>query len=89
MSDLQKIHKQVQKKLKEARQQQIYEYKDNDSQSQTEDYYESPYTMENGTATFLYIIVMLIGTIFNARVFIWGAATIIYVNFINRHKRRK
>lgn len=52
-------------------------------------YSESPYTMENGTATFLYIVVMVVGAIFYDRVLIWIAATIIYTRFIGRHKGGK
>lgn len=48
---------------------------------------DHPNTMENGPATFLYILVMLGGTIFNDRWLIWIAATIIYFRFITRHER--
>lgn len=86
MSDLQKIHEQVQKELKKARQQCSNEYKNNRVQSQTEDYHDSPYTMENGTATFFYIVTIVIGTLFVDRWLIYIAATFIYLKFINRHK---
>lgn len=89
MSDLQKIHEQVQKELKELRQQHSNEYKDDNNQSHTEDYYDSPYTMEDGTATFFYIITMIIGTLFIDRWLIYIAATFIYLGFKNRHKKKK
>jgi len=50
---------------------------------------DSPYTMENSTATIFYIISMAIGTLFNARWFIYIIATIIYAKFINRHNKKK
>jgi hypothetical protein len=50
--------------------------------------YDSPYAMENSTATFLYIIAMLIGTLFYARVLIYITATIIWWKYITRHKER-
>lgn len=88
MSDLQEIHEQVQKELKKAKQQ-CNEYKDNHAQSQTEDYHDSPYTIEDGTATFFYIITMIIGTLFIDRWFIYIAATFIYLTFKNRHNQKK
>ena len=51
--------------------------------------YDSIYTMSDGAATFLYIVVMLIGAIFNDRIWIWFAATLVFVLFKTRHKRRK
>lgn len=89
MDDLQDIHEQVQKELKKARQQRLNEYQDGHGQSQTEDYYDSPYTMEDGTATFFYIITMIIGTLFIDRWLIYIAATLIYFGFKNRHKKKK
>lgn len=50
---------------------------------------DSPYTMENSTATIFYIVAMAIGTFFNARWFIYIVATIIYAKFINRHNKKK
>lgn len=46
---------------------------------------DHPNTLENGTATILYILSMIGGAIFNDRILIWIVATIIYVNFITRH----
>jgi hypothetical protein len=48
---------------------------------------DHPNTMENGSATILYIIIMLGGTIFNDRLLIWILATIIFWKFITRHKK--
>ena len=66
-------------------------YKKTKEETLKESYVNSdhPSTMENGTATFLYVIVMLIGTIFVDRLLIWGAASIIYFRFINRFKIRE
>lgn len=45
------------------------------------------WTPENGTATLFYVIALIFGAIFNARVIIWIAATLIYFSFINRHNK--
>lgn len=50
---------------------------------------DHPDTMEDSTATILYIVVMLGALIFTDRVLIWIAATIIYFCFRNRHKMKK
>lgn len=50
---------------------------------------DHPSTMENGTATFLYIVIMLVGSIFIDRLLIWIMASIIYFSFINRRKTRE
>lgn len=49
---------------------------------------DHPSTMENGTATLLYVITMCVGLIFVDRWLIWAVASFIYFNFINRHKKR-
>jgi hypothetical protein len=46
---------------------------------------DHPNTLENGTATLLYIVVMLVGAIFHDRIGIWVITSIIYFNFITRH----
>lgn len=46
-------------------------------------------TIDNGTATFWYIVVMLVGTIFKDRLFIWILATIIWWRHINRKAIRQ
>ena len=50
-------------------------------------HYDSEYTMENSTATFIWVVVMLVGTIFNDRWLIYVFATIIWLRFITRHKK--
>lgn len=50
-------------------------------------YCDHPNTMENGTATFFYIIVMLVGSIFKGNWVIWIIATVIWAKFITRHDR--
>lgn len=77
------------KMLKELKQQYPDEHKDGGAQSPQEERYDSPHTMEDGTATFFYIITMVIGTLFVDRWFIYIAATFIYIMFITRHKRKK
>lgn len=51
------------------------------------EYCDHPNTIENGTATFFYIIVMLVGSIFKGNLVIWIIATIIWAKFITRHKK--
>lgn len=46
---------------------------------------DSIYTLENGSATVLYLVSMLGGGIFNDRWLIWVVATFIYIRFITRH----
>lgn len=75
------------KMLKELKQQYPDEHKDRGAQSPTEEHYDSPYTMEDGTATFFYIITMVIGTLFVDRWLIYIAATFIYIMFKSRHKK--
>lgn len=48
--------------------------------------YDSPYAMENSTATFLYIVTMVIGTLFQYRILIYATATIIWWKHITRHR---
>lgn len=66
-------------------------YKKTDEEKSRESYIYSdhPSTMENGTATFFYIVVMIVGAIFIDRLLIWVAASIIYFSFINRYKIRE
>ena len=48
---------------------------------------DHPDTMENSTATVLYILVMIGSLIFNDFLLMWIVASIIYFRFITRHKR--
>lgn len=50
---------------------------------------DSPYTLENSTATVFYIITMVVGTLFVDRWLIYIAATFIYIMFKRRHKKKK
>lgn len=50
--------------------------------------YDSPYAMENSTATFLYIVAMVIGTLFHGRLIIYTIATFIWWKHITRHKEK-
>ena len=45
---------------------------------------DSPGTMDNVVATIWYIIIMLIGAVFNDRLLIWVIATIVWWRHINR-----
>ena len=48
---------------------------------------DHPNTMENSTATVLYILVMMGSLIFKDFLLIWVVASFIYFRFITRHKR--
>ena len=50
---------------------------------------DKPYTIDNYTATIWYIIIMVIGAIFNDRLPIWILATIIWWRHINRKTIRQ
>lgn len=50
---------------------------------------DSPGTLDNKTATILYVIVMAVGSIFVGNILIWIAATIIWWRHINRHEIRR
>lgn len=50
-------------------------------------YCDHPNTMENSTATVLWIIVMLVGSIFKCNWAIWIIATVIWAKFITRHDK--
>ena len=48
---------------------------------------DHPDAIEGGTALFFYLIAMVGGIIFVDRILIWGAATIIYICYLNRHNK--
>lgn len=50
---------------------------------------DRPNTMENSTATIIYIIVMIVGCIFVDRWMIWIGATVTWLCHIFRHEIRK
>jgi hypothetical protein len=50
---------------------------------------ESPSAIDNDVATIWYIIIMVIGAIFNDRITIWIIATVIWWRHINRKKIRQ
>ena len=47
---------------------------------------DSPYIIEDSTATVLWIVVMAVGSIFKGNWAIWIVATIIWWKFIRRYK---
>lgn len=51
------------------------------------EYCDHPNTIENGTATFFYIIAMLVGSIFKGNWVIWIIATVIWARFITRYNK--
>lgn len=48
--------------------------------------YDHPNSLENNEATMLWVIVMIIGTIFKGNWIIWIIATIIWRKYVTRHK---
>jgi hypothetical protein len=50
-------------------------------------YCDHPNTMENSTATALWIVVMLVGSIFKGNWVIWIIATVLWAKFITRHDK--
>ena len=50
---------------------------------------DHPNSLENVEATILWIVVMAVATIFKGNWLIWIVATIIWVRYITRHKRKK
>ncbi len=50
--------------------------------------YDHPNTMENSTATFFWVVVMAIGSIFKGNWVIWIVATVIWAKFITRHNKK-
>ena len=50
---------------------------------------DHPNSLENDEATIIWIIVMMVGTIFKGNWIIWIIATIIWRRYITRHKIKK
>ncbi|MEE1085004.1 MAG: hypothetical protein UH850_14855 [Paludibacteraceae bacterium] len=48
---------------------------------------DHPNTMEDSTATVVWIVVMLVGSIFKGNWAIWIIATVVWAKFITRHDR--
>ena len=51
--------------------------------------YDHPNSLENEEATIIWIVVMVIATIFKGNWIIWIVATIIWRKYITRHKIKK
>jgi hypothetical protein len=49
--------------------------------------HDHPNTMEDSTATVLWIVVMLVGSIFKGNWAIWIIATVIWRKFVTRYKK--
>lgn len=77
---------------KKERRDQVELYNMSETDKQLDNFYgdcDSPYTIENSTATVFYIITMVVGTLFIDRWLIYIAATLIYFGFKNRHNKKK
>lgn len=84
-----KEREEFNKRLEESRLRELEKkgIKPFDESQAPKQYCDHPNTMENGTATFFYIIVMLVGSIFKGNWVIWIIATVIWAKFITRHNR--
>ena len=49
--------------------------------------HDHPNTMENGTATFFWILAVVVGALFKNGWVIWIIATVIWAKFITRHDK--
>lgn len=58
-------------------------------QQKDEQHYDKPGTIETKTAIILYILIMIIGSIFIERVYVYIGATAALICFLNRHKLKK
>ena len=77
------------KKLEELRTEWLEEQGLNphETSKTSEKYYDHPNTMEDGTATFFWIVAMVVGAIFKGNWVIWIIATTVWLRFITRHKK--
>lgn len=78
--------KNIAKRIKELEKQ----YKANDVQEPQRDIHgdcDYVWAPEKGTAVIIYILVMIFGSIFNERIVVWIVATLIFSNFMDRHKK--
>lgn len=76
------------KRYKEYKEKYMKKPKSNDAEW-TYIHAESPHSLDDGEATVSWIIVMIVGTIFNARWLIWIVATAIYLCRMNRYAIRQ
>lgn len=77
-------------RIKELREQGLEPSFDEDGNPTTppkKETHDHPNTMENGTATFFYVVVMLVGSIFKENWIIWIVATVIWAKFMTRHDK--
>lgn len=49
--------------------------------------HDHPNTIEDGTATVFWIVIMLVGSIFKGNWIIWIVATVIWAKFITRYRK--
>ena len=61
----------------------------NTSENNQEQHYDKPGTMETITAIILYVIVMVVGTVFTERIYVYAGATMALICFLCRHKLDK
>ena len=83
----QELYDKINKNIKEHQKKQQERQKINNENVYGD--WDHPNTMENSSATILYIIVMAISIIFVHGWMVWIVASVIYFRFITRHKRRK
>lgn len=90
---IERLEREMRLEKKKTEQEKMREYNRlqglSENPEQKKQHFDSVYTLENSEATILYIIVMVIGTLFYDRVLIWIVATLIFVLFLTRHSRKK
>ena len=85
-----KEREELNKRLKESRLKELETkgLRQFDESSVPKKHCDHPNTIENGTATFFYVVVMLIGSIFKGNWVIWIVATVVWAKFITRHNKK-
>lgn len=84
-----KKRQQEAEKAKELEAQNKGEHQCQNQEEDEKQYYDKPGTMENTTAIVLYIIAMVVGSIFKDRIFVYLGATFLLILFLCRHKLNK
>ncbi len=79
-------YQEIAKKVKESEK----EWKPEKKELTNEEFYgdaDYVWAPEKGTAIVIYILAMIFGSIFHARILVWIVATLIFSNFMDRHKK--
>lgn len=58
-----------------------------ESRGSDKPHFDHPNTMENSTATFFWVVAMVVGALFKGGWLIWTVVTLIWIKFITRHNK--